>query len=273
MSLYARSDRARWNDIFPILGLASNAITTNFAYDFGNWTFGARAFSGAITDDGLLENDPTISAQYMPATLGFVNGVGASAGWNNDKFRITTSFGFMYESNTLLGAKTDGLFALGAGRTNYVDAELQYSPIENVSFKLRGTYARTETDEAGLSVYDVSQIESNAFAFGADIGNFSFAVAQPLAAYNGGLKYAYANYAIVDNNDGSYGINITDSGIKSLHFGSNNREMRFSGAYRHSFGEFTDGAFGFMYRVNPNNTDEFGNESIFMLKMTHRLGI
>jgi hypothetical protein len=49
--------------------------------------------------------------------------------------------------------------------------------------------------------------------------------------------------------------------------------MRYSGAYRHKFGEFTDGAFGFIYRVNPNNTDEFGNESIFMMKLSHRLGI
>jgi hypothetical protein len=45
------------------------------------------------------------------------------------------------------------------------------------------------------------------------------------------------------------------------------------GTYRHNFGEFTDGAFGFIYRVNPNHTDKFGNESIFMLKLSHRLGI
>jgi len=257
----------------PVLNLVSNAVTTNFAYDMGNWTFGARAFSGAITDDGLLENDPTLSAQYMPATLGFVNGAGASAGWQNDRFGITTSFGFMRESNTLLGAQMDGLLGLGAGDTQYVDAELRYAPMENVLLKLRGTYARTETSANGLFITDVSAIESNAVAFGADIGNFSFAIARPLAAYNGGLKYAYADYAIVDNDNGSYGIDVTDSGIRSLRFGSDKRELRFSGEYRYNFGEFTDGALGFIYRVNPNNTDEFGNESIFMLKLTHRLGI
>jgi len=51
------------------------------------------------------------------------------------------------------------------------------------------------------------------------------------------------------------------------------RELRLSGTYRHQFGEFTDGAIGFIYRVNPNHTDDFGNESIFMMKLHHRLGI
>jgi len=257
----------------PVLALASNAITTGFGYDLGKWTFGARAFSGAITNEGLLENDPTLSSQFTPATLGLINGAASSIAWNSDKFGVTTSFGFAHESDTLLGAQTDGLLDLGAGDTMFVDGELRYSPFEKVSLKLRGTYARTDTDANGLFITDVSQIESNAFAFGADVGNFSFAIAQPLVAYNGNAKYAYANYAVTENDNGIYGIDVVDSGVRDLKFGSDKRELRFSGEYRHSFGEFTDGAFGFMYRVNPNNTDEFGNESLFMLKLTHRLGI
>ena len=257
----------------PILGLASNAVTTNIAYDVGNWTFGARAFSGAITDDGLLENDPTLSAEFSPATLGLINGAGSSIAWNNDTFGVTASFGFVHENQTVLGAYSDGLFGLGAGDTSYVDAELRYSPVENVSLKMRGTYARTNTNADGLFISDVSTIESNAFAIGADIGNFSFAISRPLAAYSGAMKYSYANYAIVENESGSYDIDVVDSGIADLKFGSDKRELRFSGEYRHHFGEFTDGALGFIYRVNPNNTDEFGDESIFMLKMTHRVGI
>ena len=92
-------------------------------------------------------------------------------------------------------------------------------------------------------------------------------------SFGGSIKYAFADYAIIENADGSYGIDMTDSGIKKLRFGSDTRELRFSGEYRHNFGEFTDGALGFIYRVNPNNTDEFGNESIFMMKVSHRLGI
>ena len=51
------------------------------------------------------------------------------------------------------------------------------------------------------------------------------------------------------------------------------REYRFNASYRHKFGDWTDGALGFIYRVHPNNTDAFGNESIFMMKLSHRLGI
>ncbi len=257
----------------PVLALASNAITTGFGYDLGKWTFGARAFSGAITNEGLLENDPTLSSQFTPATLGLINGAASSIAWNSDKFGVTTSFGFAHESDTLLGAQTDGLLDLGAGDTMFVDGELRYSPFEKVSLKLRGTYARTDTGANGLFITDVSQIESNAIAFGADVGNFSFAIARPLAAYNGNAKYAYANYAVVENDNGTYGIDVIDSGVRDLRFGSDKRELRFSGEYRHNFGEFTDGALGFMYRINPNNTDEFGNESLFMLKLTHRVGI
>ena len=139
--------------------------------------------------------------------------------------------------------------------------------------KLRGTYARTQANANGLFITDISAIESNAFAFGADIGNFSLSVARPLAAYSGDMKYAYADYMIVENDNGSYVIGIADSGIKNIRFGSDKRELRFDATYRHNFGEFTDGAVGFIYRVNPNNTDEFGNESIFMMKLSHRVGI
>ncbi|MBO4626089.1 MAG: ankyrin repeat domain-containing protein [Alphaproteobacteria bacterium] len=271
---YLTDGEARFSGLSnPVLSLASNAITTNVQYDMGKWTFGTRAFSGTITNDGLLENDPTLSSQFTPATIGLINGVGSSLSWNSDKFGVTTSFGFAHETNTVLGAYTDGLIGLGAGDTQYVDGELRYSPAENVSFKLRGTYASTDTDNSGMFITDVSRIESNAFAFGADVGSFSFAIAQPLAAYNGNMKYAYANYAVVENGNGGYDIDVMSKGVEKLHFGSGNRELRLSGEYRHNFGEFTDGALGFIYRINPNNTNEFGNESIFMMKMSHRLGI
>ena len=68
-------------------------------------------------------------------------------------------------------------------------------------------------------------------------------------------------------------LNIIDTHIADLSLRSDVRETRFMGTYRHKFAEFTDGAFGFVYRVNPNNTNEFGNESVFMMKLTHRLGI
>ena len=106
-----------------------------------------------------------------------------------------------------------------------------------------------------------------------DAGNFSFIVSAPLAISSGAVMYPYANYEVVEKDDDKYDLNITDAHIANINLRPEAREVRFTGTYRHNFGEFTDGAFGFIYRVNPNNTSEFGNESIFMMKLTHRVGI
>lgn len=257
----------------PILGLASNAVISDAKYNFGKWSFGARAFSGNVTDESLLENDPTIAANYEPARLGFVRGAGASVGWKNDRFAFDTTVGTANETNTVLGAYTNGLLGMGAGETVYVDNELRFRPTDSLTLTARATFARTTTDGAGGLVMGVSPLESNAFALGADWGNFRFSVAQPLAVRHGSLKYAYADYNVVDTDDGNFALNIADTHVAEIDLSADKRELRFSGEYRHNFGPFTDGALGFIYRVNPNNTDEFGNESIFMLKMTHRVGI
>jgi len=257
----------------PVLGLSSNTIVTDANYNFGNWSFGTRAFSGAITDESLLEYDPTIASNFEPGRLGFVNGVGANVAWHGKHFGFNTTVGNANETRTVLGAYTDGLLSMGAGRTVYVDNELTYRPIDNLKLTARATFARTTADGAGDFILGVSPLESNAFAFGADIGNFSLYVAQPLAVRRGALRYAYADYDVVDTADGNFAINVADTHIAEIDLSAGRRELRFTGEYRHNFGEFTDGALGFIYRVNPNNTDEFGNESIFMLKMIHRVGI
>ncbi len=257
----------------PIFALATNAITSDFAYNLGRWSFGARAFSGAITDEELLDNDPTISSQYNPARLGGINGVQSHVNWTGDKFGFTAAVGAANETDTILGAQTGGLLDLGQGKTTYVDAELRYSPRENVAFKMRSTFARTTSDASGEFILGMSDVDSNAFAFGADIGNFSFAAAMPLAVSRGAMQYAHADYDIAETADGKYDLVISNTHIADVDLSPAARELRFTGSYRHNFGPFTDGAIGFIYRVNPNNTREFGNESIFMMKMTHRIGI
>ena len=250
------------------------AIVVSYVeYHGGNWAFGARAFSGAVTDEGLLEHDPAISAQYMPGRLGYIHGGATHLSWNNDVFRFGASVGMAIESDTVLGAYSDGLIGLGGADTLYVDFESQYDFSDTFNIVARATFAQTKTDAFGDAVLGMSDLYSNALAIGANVGNFEFSVSQPLAIINGGLKYAYADYDVVDNGNGLYDINVLDTHVADLSLRPDAREMRFSGTYRHSFGEFTDGAFGFIYRVNPNHTDRFGNESIFMLKMTHRLGI
>ncbi len=257
----------------PILGLTSNAITSDIVYNMGRWSFGGRAYSGAITDETMLDNDPTVSSQYLPARLGMMQGAQSDVNWQGDKFGFSASVGAAYETNTLLGAQTGGLLDMGNGKTMYVDTEFRYSPIEKLTMKLRSTFARTTTEAEGQFILGISDIDSNAFALGLDAGNFSFSVAQPLTVSGGVLQYPYADYEIVDLGDGKYDLAITNMHIESVSLRPENREVRFTGSYRHNFGEFTDGAIGFIYRVNPNNTDEFGNESIFMMKLSHRLGI
>ncbi len=257
----------------PVLGIASNVLVSDIDYKFGEWSVGVRAFSGAITDEGLLENDPTISSQYMPAKLGLMRGGQSHIAWESDAFKLKTAFGVAYESDTLLGAYTDGLLNLGAGSTTYVDIVSQYRIIDDVNLMLHATFAKTANDMMGGHVLGLSDIYSNAFAVGANVGKFEFVASMPLAVTDAALKYAYAKYGVSETADNNYVLNIIDTHVEDLSLAASKREFRYSGTYRHNFGSFTDGAFGFIYRVNPNHTDEFGNESIFMMKISHRLGI
>lgn len=256
----------------PILGLTSNAITADVAYKFGDFSFGTRLFSGAITDDGLLENDPTVSAQFLPAKLGLAQGGQADVCWEKYGLKFNVAFGVMSETNTLLGAYTDGLLNLGNGLTNYVDFVAGYDVAEKINITARATFANTVSDVSGGFIMGLTDIKSNSFAVGLNFGNFEFSLSQPLAITDGNMKYAYADYS-VEEKDGKYVLNVNDMHIEDLSLRPEKRELRLTGLYRHKFGEFTDGALGFVYRVNPEHTDEFGNESVFMLKLTHRLGI
>ncbi|MBQ2845135.1 MAG: ankyrin repeat domain-containing protein [Alphaproteobacteria bacterium] len=256
----------------PILGLASDAITADVNYGFGNFTVGTRLFSGVITDEELLENDPTVSAQYMPTKLGLAQGGVFDFSWADYGLNLKTSVGFLAETDTLLGAYSDGLLDLGNGNTTFVDFIAGYDFADNYNLKLRTTFAKTSSDALGDFVMGLSDVVSNSFAISAKLGNFEFSASQPLAITSGQMKYAYADYS-VDEQDGKYVLNINDTHIETLGLRPQKREFRLSGTYRHKFGTFTDGVFGFIYRVNPNHTDDFGDESIFMLKLTHRLGI
>ncbi|MCQ2575029.1 MAG: hypothetical protein MJ156_02920, partial [Alphaproteobacteria bacterium] len=256
-----------------VLSLASRAIKSDATYKNGNWSFGASAFSGSITDETLLENDPTISAQFEPGRLGFVNGGAADVSYLNDQFSLNMSVGTMHETNTLLGSYSDGLLSLGNGDTVYVDTVAEYKPFENVKLSLRGTFANTKANSYAGLVSDVTNIQSNSFALGADLGNFSFTASLPLAAVKGNIFYDYADYSVIETDTGSYDLVINDAHREALSLVPKNREMRFNASYKHSLGDFTDAGIGFIYRVNPNNISQFGNESIFMLKIHHRLGI
>lgn len=255
-----------------LLNLVSDSISVDAMYKYGKFAFGGSAFVGAVTDENLLDNDPVVSSQFEPGRLGFVNGGAIDAKYNNDKFGLNMSFGVMHEDNTVLGMMSDGMLALNGADTKYIDAVATYKPFENVKLSLRGTYAITDAVADGLLISDMSNIQSNSFALGVDVGGFSFTAAMPLAVVDGKMDYGYADFEVVEN-DGKYEIAANNMHTEHLDLSAVKRELRFTTMYKQSLGEWTDAGVGFVYRVNPNNTDTFGNESIFMFKLHHRLGI
>jgi len=255
-----------------LLALASNVMTSDADYKVGNFAFGARAFSGAITDESLLENDPVVSAQFEPGRLGFVNGGAFDAKYATEKFALNLSTGVMHENNTVLGMYSDGLLTVRGGNTQYADLSATYKPYDNVKLSLRGVFANTRVDQIGGIIADISNIKSNAFSFGADIGNFGLTVAMPLAVVDGRMGYDCAEFDVVEN-DGEYNIALNNAHREYVDLTPQKRETRFTVEYKHALGVFSDAGVEFMYRVNPNNTDAFGNESVFMLKLRHRVGI
>lgn len=257
----------------PIMSLAHDAVTSDVQYNVGGWTFGGRVFSGAITDNELLENDPTITSQYTPARLGLMHGGAFSAGWGDKKLRLGASVGMARETETILGAQTGGLLNLGGGDTSYIDVHGRYLLGEDVSVSARATFARTTADSAGPYIMGLSAIDSNAFALGLNVGGFEVVASQPLAVRKGHLSYAYADYSVVETDDNRFDIVANELSIRHAGMRPVHRETRLAAQYRHPLGEFTDGALGLIYRMNPNNTDEFGNETVLMLKLSHRLGI
>lgn len=255
-----------------VLSLVSNSISSGAKYKSGHFAFGAHAFSGAITDENLLENDPVVSSQFEPAHLGLANGGAADITYNNDKFGLDLSFGNMNETKTVLGSLNEGLLALNGADTQYVDAVAIYKPFEKVKLSMRATFANTKANPGDGIISDVSDIKSNAFALGADIYGFNFTAAMPLAVVDGKMGYSYADLSVVEN-DGKFDIAVNNPHMEYIDLSAQKRELRFSGSYKRSIGKFTDAGVGFIYRVNPGNTDAFGNESVLMFKIHHRLGI
>lgn len=255
-----------------VLSLVSNSVASGAKYKIGNFAFGTRAFSGTITDENLLENDPAISSQFEPARLGFANGVAIDTGYKTDKFAFNVAVGNLHETNTVLGMYSDGILTMRGGDTQYIDAVVAYKPFERVKLTMRGTFADTRVDTIGGIISDVSDIKSNAFAIGADVGGFGFTAAMPLATVSGKMGYDYAEYSVVEN-DGNFEVAVNNPHVEYIDLAKQKRELRFSSSYKTPLGKWTDAGVGFIYRVNPNNTDAFGNESLFMFKLHHRLGI
>ncbi len=255
----------------PILSLASDATESSAQWGRGAWHLGMRAFTGQITDEQLLASDPAISGRYDPARLGIMQGVENSIEYAREKFALATAVGVTHESNTVLGAYSGGLLGLGGGDTIYIDSVATFAAMDSLTLTARATFANTRANPTGDVILGLSEIQSNAFAIGADYKNWSFAVTQPLAVYSGRMQYATMDYDVIKNENG-YELDARPY-VDNLDLSPDARETRFSLAYRARLGAATTGALGFVYRVNPDHTREFGNESILMLKVRHSIGI
>ena len=236
----------------------------------GRFAVMGRGFIGNITTEGLLENDPVVSNNFASAKLGDVMGAESGFGFSGEKLSVVSNVGTMHESDTVLGTVGYGFLDMNGADTNYVDSVVKYAFNDFADLTLRGTYAWTHTgDIANGFVNGMSDLKSNAFAAGVRFGNFDLTASMPLALVSGDLRYSFADFSVDDNG----ALVVNSLGERSIDLTPEVREYRLNASYRHRFGDWTDGALGFIYRINPNNTNAFGNESIFMMKLSHRLGI
>ena len=253
-----------------VLALVSNAVSSGVELHDENLTLSGRGFIGNITTDGLLENDPAVSSNFAAAKLGDVMGAESGIKFGGDKLSVASNIGTMHESNTVLGALWGGMMDVSGADTYYVDSVASYNITDDIGLMLRGTFAWTNPGNiANGIINNISELKSNSFAAGVRLGNFDLTASMPLALTDGKMYYSYADFVVGNNNE----LLMKNAGERSIDLTPEHREYRFNASYRHKFGDWTDGALGFIYRINPNNTDEFGNESIFMMKLSHRLGI
>lgn len=254
----------------PVLALASGAVSSGVELKSGRFAVMGRGFIGNITTEGLLENDPVVSNNFASAKLGDVMGAESGFGFSGEKLSVVSNVGTMHESDTVLGTVGYGFLDMNGADTNYVDSVVKYAFNDFADLTLRGTYAWTHTgDIANGFVNGMSDLKSNAFAAGVRFGNFDLTASMPLALVAGDLRYSFADFSVDDNG----ALVVNSLGERSIDLTPEVREYRLNASYRHRFGDWTDGALGFIYRINPNNTNAFGNESIFMMKLSHRLGI
>lgn len=254
----------------PVLALTSGAVSSGVELKSGRFAVMGRGFVGNITTEGLLENDPVVSNNFASAKLGDVMGAESGFGFSGEKLSVVSNVGTMHESDTVLGTVGYGFLDMNGADTNYVDSVVKYAFNDFADLTLRGTYAWTHTgDIANGFVNGMSDLKSNAFAAGVRFGDFDLTASMPLALVSGDLRYSFADFSVDDNG----ALVVNSLGERSIDLTPEVREYRLNASYRHRFGDWTDGALGFIYRINPNNTNAFGNESIFMMKLSHRLGI
>jgi len=263
----------RGDDANPIMAIASNMMSADALYRSGGWRIGMRAAMGAVTEEGLLAHDPMIDSQRDLLKLGDVFAFESGIAYSAFGMSFGANVGTFRESDTLLGSFTDGLVSMAGGNTMYIENLFEYRATDKLRFNARYTAARTTTGAHGADtiIMNMSDLYSDAMSVGMEFGGWSFNLARPLAVTSGSMQYITADLELVESDRG-FDLSATPY-IENFDLSPDVRELRASLAYRRKLGEFTSGAVGFVYRNNPNHTREFGDEALFMLKLSHRLGI
>ncbi len=262
----------------PYFAMVSNSVTSNAGIKFGNTTIGARGFSGSVTEENLVERDPVMSEFVMDANLGHVIGASSFVHHNmfGDKLSIGAEFGMMSENHTMLGMYGAGMLDFGNANTTYVDSVARFSPMNGLDLFARYTFANTDSNISDDSLLDgLSKLTSNAMSFGAQFAfnektMLNFSASQPLAVTSGSMKYASADFELIESESG-YDLRLNPHDVY-VDLSPNHRETRFSGFLQHQFNDITSGAIGFVYRINPNHDYTAPDETVFMLKMRHAVG-
>ncbi|MDR0449081.1 MAG: hypothetical protein LBG89_01305 [Rickettsiales bacterium] len=259
--------KARRTDGFGIMGLASDNVSTDAGLKSGRFRLGVGGFTGAIKVADIARDMDAANPE-----LGKIYGYNAVAGFEDEKFALGFAAGQAIESNSILGAYGSGLLEMGGSRSEFVRANAGYNLGDAVKLSASAEIARTTpNNSSNLIMSEVSGFTSTAMSAGLDIGNISLGAALPLAVIDGRVKYLNVDMDYIDAAHGyDLVVNSTD---REINMASREREVRFNAAYKMDLGIFTTANAGVIYRINPDNSSAFGNESILMFKLKHRLGI
>ena len=255
-----------------ILSLISNLVEVYTKYNLGNFGFKTSIFSGDIMDKNLIAKSELNNSLLDSAKLGTANGFSSEVSFNKNNVKFSTSLGLLNENGTVLGTSSGGLLDLGSGDTIYLDNKFSYKLFNDLNLSMNFVTSRTQTHNRNKESFikDVTDIYSNAYSIIAEYKDFSFSISEPLTVYSGDMTYDYSDFNLVPKTKGGYSLSSKYYTEKvSL---SPDKELRFTGTYRKKFGLFTDSVFNFIYRINPDGFTN-KNETILMMKLSHRLGI
>lgn len=255
-----------------ILSLVSNLVIADTKYSLKNFSFKTSVFSGDILDKNLISKSELSNSLLESAKIGSASGFSFDVSFNKNNFNISSSIGKLNEKGSVLGTGTGGLLDLGSGDTIYLDNRVSYNLTNDINLQFNFITSQTKTNNRNEQSFikDITDIYSNAYSINVDHKNFSFSIFQPLTVYSGDMTYAYSDFNLIPKTKGGYSLSSKYYLDKvSL---SPNKELRFVGTYRKNLGIFTDSIFNFIYRINPDGFTE-RNETILMMKLSHRLGI